>query len=167
MEISASPLAGKEVIDVSNLVVSPGFIDPHVHIYLPFMGTFSKDDAVAKAHVSSWCSARPSKIASSYAGGDNVIGEKKLTVYWDNLTEESWTAGTRRVNCNLAALLPDRSGFAPVTGSVAAISSRTPPEPVLTRTRARPAHARSRQARRRTSPSPRRASARVSAVWVP
>ena len=21
----------------------PGFIDPHVHIYLPFMGTFSKD----------------------------------------------------------------------------------------------------------------------------
>ena len=22
----------------------PGFIDPHVHIYLPFMGTFSKDD---------------------------------------------------------------------------------------------------------------------------
>lgn len=31
MEISASPLTGKEVIDVSNLVVSPGFIDPHVH----------------------------------------------------------------------------------------------------------------------------------------
>jgi hypothetical protein len=58
------------------------------------------------------------KIATAYAGGDDVIGEKKLTVYWDNLTEDSWTAGTRRVNCNLAALLPDRSGFAPVTGSV-------------------------------------------------
>ena len=24
-------------------IVFPGFIDPHVHIYLPFMGTFSKD----------------------------------------------------------------------------------------------------------------------------
>jgi hypothetical protein len=58
------------------------------------------------------------KIATAYAGGDDVIAEKKLTVYWDNLTEDSWTAGTRRVNCNLAALLPDRSGFAPVTGSV-------------------------------------------------
>jgi hypothetical protein len=58
------------------------------------------------------------KIATSYAGGGDVLTAKKLTVYWDNLTEDSWTAGTRRVNCNLAALLPDRSGFAPVTGSV-------------------------------------------------
>ena len=58
------------------------------------------------------------KIANSYAGGENVISAKKLTVYWDNVTEESWNAGTRKINCNLAALLPDRSGFAPVTGSV-------------------------------------------------
>ena len=58
------------------------------------------------------------KIATAYSGGDDVISDKKLTVYWDNLTEDSWKAGTRRVNCNLAALLPDRSGFAPVTGSV-------------------------------------------------
>ena len=58
------------------------------------------------------------KIATTYSGGDDVITDKKLTVYWDNLTEDSWKAGTRHVNCNLAALLPDRSGFAPVTGSV-------------------------------------------------
>ncbi|MEM6916911.1 MAG: amidohydrolase family protein, partial [Verrucomicrobiota bacterium] len=32
-----------EVIDASGKYVFPGFIDPHVHIYLPFMGTFSKD----------------------------------------------------------------------------------------------------------------------------
>ena len=32
-----------EVIDASGRYVFPGFIDPHVHIYLPFMGTFSKD----------------------------------------------------------------------------------------------------------------------------
>ena len=34
--------AGAEVINASGSMV-PGFIDPHVHIYLPFMGTFSKD----------------------------------------------------------------------------------------------------------------------------
>jgi len=34
---------GAEVIDARGKLVFPGFIDPHVHIYLPFMGTFSKD----------------------------------------------------------------------------------------------------------------------------
>jgi Septum formation len=56
------------------------------------------------------------RIANEYAGSAQVISDKGLTVYWDNLTEESWNAGSRKVNCNLAALLPDRSGFAPVTG---------------------------------------------------
>jgi dihydropyrimidinase len=36
--------AGAEVIDARGKYVFPGFIDPHVHIYLPFMGTFSKDN---------------------------------------------------------------------------------------------------------------------------
>ena len=36
--------AGAEVVDAAGKLVFPGFIDPHVHIYLPFMGTFSKDD---------------------------------------------------------------------------------------------------------------------------
>jgi dihydropyrimidinase len=35
--------AGAEVIDAKGKYVFPGFIDPHVHIYLPFMGTYAKD----------------------------------------------------------------------------------------------------------------------------
>jgi dihydropyrimidinase len=40
-DIQAPP--GAEVIDAKGKYVFPGFIDPHTHIYLPFMGTFSKD----------------------------------------------------------------------------------------------------------------------------
>ena len=40
-ELEAPPNA--EVIDASGKFVFPGFIDPHVHIYLPFMATFAKD----------------------------------------------------------------------------------------------------------------------------
>jgi dihydropyrimidinase len=35
---------GTEEIDATGKYVFPGFIDPHVHIYLPFMGTFAADD---------------------------------------------------------------------------------------------------------------------------
>lgn len=34
---------GTELIDAAGKYVFPGFIDPHVHIYLPFMATFAKD----------------------------------------------------------------------------------------------------------------------------
>jgi dihydropyrimidinase len=34
---------GTEIVDASGKLVFPGFIDPHVHIYLPFMATFAKD----------------------------------------------------------------------------------------------------------------------------
>ena len=40
-EISATP--GAELIDATGKLVFPGCIDPHVHIYLPFMATFAKD----------------------------------------------------------------------------------------------------------------------------
>ncbi len=39
--IAAPP--GAEIVDATGKYVFPGFIDPHVHIYLPFMGTFAKD----------------------------------------------------------------------------------------------------------------------------
>lgn len=43
--------AGAEVVDAMGMYVFPGFIDPHVHIYLPFMGTYAKDtwDSASRA----------------------------------------------------------------------------------------------------------------------
>jgi dihydropyrimidinase len=41
-DLDAPP--GATIIDATGKYVFPGFIDPHVHIYLPFMGTFAKDD---------------------------------------------------------------------------------------------------------------------------
>jgi dihydropyrimidinase len=35
--------SGAEVIDAAGKLVFPGFIDPHVHIHLPFMGSLAKD----------------------------------------------------------------------------------------------------------------------------
>src|SRR5580698_8305755 len=32
-----------EIIDATGKLIFPGFIDPHVHIHLPFMATFAKD----------------------------------------------------------------------------------------------------------------------------
>jgi dihydropyrimidinase len=40
-DLEAPP--GTEIIDATGKLVFPGFIDPHVHIYLPFMATFAKD----------------------------------------------------------------------------------------------------------------------------
>lgn len=75
------------------------------------------------------------ELAAEYAGGPDVVGEQGLTVFWETLRPQSWKAGSRRVNCRLGAFLPDRSGFAPVTGSVTGkvkIGSKpAPPSPTV------------------------------------
>lgn len=52
------------------------------------------------------------------AVGAQKLTDSKLTVYWTNVNQASWDAGTRRVSCNMGSLLADNSGFAPLTGSV-------------------------------------------------
>jgi len=41
--LEPSLFPGAEVVDAAGMYVFPGFIDPHVHVYLPFMGTYAKD----------------------------------------------------------------------------------------------------------------------------
>ena len=37
-------LKGDETLDATGCYVMPGGIDPHVHLEMPFMGTYSSDD---------------------------------------------------------------------------------------------------------------------------
>ncbi len=41
---SAQNLSGGEVLDATGCYVMPGGIDPHTHLEMPFMGTYSSDD---------------------------------------------------------------------------------------------------------------------------
>ena len=41
--IDPAEVDADEVVDATGKYVFPGFIDPHVHVYLPFMGTYAKD----------------------------------------------------------------------------------------------------------------------------
>lgn len=43
IEKNIEDVTADEVIDATGKYVFPGGIDPHVHIYLPFMGTYAKD----------------------------------------------------------------------------------------------------------------------------
>jgi len=75
------------------------------------------------------------RLAAEYAGGPQVVGEKRLIVFSETLRPESWEAGSHRVDCRLGAFLPDRSGFAPVTGSVRGeVQIGAEPAPPLERT---------------------------------
>ena len=51
LDVPAECASGCEVIDANGKYVFPGFIDPHVHIHLPFMGTYAKDtyDSASRA----------------------------------------------------------------------------------------------------------------------
>ena len=65
----------------------------------------------------SWLDTQCNKAAQDYTGGADLTA-KKLTLGWDSREQESWDAGSTKVNCKVAATLPDGSGFQAVTGSV-------------------------------------------------
>jgi dihydropyrimidinase len=44
IERGIAPPPDTEVIDAKGKFIFPGFIDPHVHVHLSFMGTFAKDN---------------------------------------------------------------------------------------------------------------------------
>lgn len=71
----------------------------------------SQDDQ--KAFLDTECT----KAATDYTGGSD-LGAKHLILTWDLREQESWDAGSSKVDCKVAALLPDNSGLQAVTGSI-------------------------------------------------
>lgn len=63
------------IIDATGKYVFPGFIDPHVHIYLPFMGTYAKDDYASASR-------------AAIVGGTTTL----IEMCCPNRTEEPWEA---------------------------------------------------------------------------
>lgn len=64
-----------------------------------------------------WLDTTCSKVAEKYTGGKDLKKEG-LILGWDLRSAESWKAGSTLVNCKVGAVLKDRSGLAPVRGSV-------------------------------------------------
>ncbi|WP_033292094.1 septum formation family protein [Amycolatopsis jejuensis] len=73
-----------------------------------------------------WLDTECNKAAKDYTGGAD-LGQKKLMLGWDSREQESWSAGSTKVNCKVAATLADGSGFQAVTGSVKDQAASTPP----------------------------------------
>ena len=65
-------------------------------------------------------------MAAEYSGGADLKA-KGLVATWDNRVLESWTAGSKRVNCKIGAVPADASGLTAFAGSV-----RNPNAPPLT-----------------------------------
>ncbi|GAA3024377.1 septum formation family protein [Actinokineospora globicatena] len=72
-------------------------------------------------------------VTAEYTGGADLAA-KGLTPYPDTLQQESWDAGSRKVDCKVGAKLPDGSGLAPVTNSVRGVVQSTTSAPPTTTT---------------------------------
>jgi hypothetical protein len=71
-----------------------------------------------------WLDTECSKAIGEYATNPDLAAQK-LILTWDLREKQSWEAKSTLVNCKIAALLPDGSGLAPVTGSL----KKAPPAP--------------------------------------
>lgn len=82
-------LSGTEVLDASGCYVMPGGIDPHVHLEMPFMGTYSSDDF-------------ESGTRAALAGGTTMVVDFCLPDPGQSLLDalKRWDNKSTRANCD-------------------------------------------------------------------
>ena len=82
-------LKGDEVLDASDCYVMPGGIDPHTHLEMPFMGTYSTDDF-------------ESGTRAALSGGTTMVVDFALPAPGQGLLDalKMWDNKAGRANCD-------------------------------------------------------------------
>lgn len=85
----ASDLSGDEVLDASGCFVMPGGIDPHTHLEMPFMGTYSTDNF-------------ESGTRAALSGGTTMVVDFCLPAPGQSLLEarQMWDNKTSQASCD-------------------------------------------------------------------
>ncbi len=84
-----SGLSGDKVLDATGCFVMPGGIDPHTHLEMPFMGTYSSDDF-------------ESGTRAALSGGTTMVVDFALPSPGQSLLEalKMWDNKSGRANCD-------------------------------------------------------------------
>jgi dihydropyrimidinase len=84
-------LTGDETLDATGCYVMPGGIDPHTHLEMPFMGTYSSDDF-------------ESGTRAALSGGTTMVVDFALPSPGQSLLEAltMWDNKTSRANCDFS-----------------------------------------------------------------
>ena len=84
-------LKGDETLDATGCYVMPGGIDPHVHLEMPFMGTYSSDDF-------------ESGTRAGLAGGTTMVVDFCLPNQGESLLDaiKRWDNKSTRATCDLS-----------------------------------------------------------------
>jgi dihydropyrimidinase len=82
-------LVGAKVLDATGCYVMPGGIDPHTHLEMPFMGTYSSDDF-------------ESGTRAALAGGTTMVVDFALPAQGQGLLDalKMWDNKSTRANCD-------------------------------------------------------------------
>jgi len=82
-------LSGGEILDATGCFIMPGGIDPHTHLEMPFMGTYSSDDF-------------ESGTRAALAGGTTMVVDFALPAPGQSLLEavQMWDNKSGRANCD-------------------------------------------------------------------
>ena len=82
-------LSGDEVLDATECYIMPGGIDPHTHLEMPFMGTYSSDDF-------------ESGTRAALAGGTTMVVDFALPSPGQGLLDaiQMWDNKSTRANCD-------------------------------------------------------------------